>query len=117
MTLKRIFEITDYVQLSSDEEPVRSVVSESSDAVVVMWHLLPGQRIRPHRHPAGQDTWTIVSGQGIYSLDAEAETRPIFSGQIVIAHTGQVHGVVNNGNEPLQIVSVVAPADAGYALL
>ena len=117
MTLQRIFEIADFVQISSDEEPVRSVVSESSDAVVVMWHLLPGQRIRPHRHPAGQDTWTVVSGQGIYSLDADAETKSIFSGQIVVAHMGQVHGVVNNGKEPLQIVSVVAPADAGYVLL
>ena len=117
MTLQRIFEIADFVQISSDEEPVRSVVSESSDAVVVMWHLLPGQRIRPHCHPAGQDTWTVLSGSGIYSLNADAETKPIFSGQIVIAHTGQVHGVINNGNEPLQIVSVVAPADAGYVLL
>jgi quercetin dioxygenase-like cupin family protein len=117
LTLKRIFEITDYVQLSSDEEPVRSVVSESSDAVVIVWHLLPGQRIRPHRHPAGQDTWIVLSGHGIYSLDADAETKQIFSGQIVVALTGQVHGVVNDGNEPLQFVSVVAPADAGYVLL
>lgn len=90
VTLQRIFEIADFVQISSDEEPVRSVVSESSDAVVVMWHLLPGQRIHPHLHPAGQDTWTVVSGQGIYSLDADAETKSIFSGQIVVAHMGQV---------------------------
>jgi quercetin dioxygenase-like cupin family protein len=114
--LKRIFEIADYVQISSDEDPIRSVVSESSEAVVVMWYLLPGQRIRPHFHPEGQDTWTVLSGQGIYSLNADAETKSIFSGQIVIAHMGQVHGVINNGNEPLQIVSVVAPADAGYVL-
>lgn len=114
--MKRIFEIPDYVQISSDEAPIRSVVSESSEAVVVMWYLLPGQRIPPHFHPEGQDTWTVLSGQGIYSLNADAETKSIFSGQIVIAYMGQVHGVINNGNEPLQIVSVVAPANAGYVL-
>lgn len=117
MTLKRIFQIADFVQLSGDDEPVRSVVSESPDAVVVMWHLLPGQRIPPHLHPAGQDTWTVVSGQGVYFLDADTESQPISCGQVVVAHTGQAHGVINNGSEPLQIISVVAPADAGYQLL
>jgi oxalate decarboxylase/phosphoglucose isomerase-like protein (cupin superfamily) len=28
-----------------------------------------------------------------------------------------VHGVLNDGNEPLVFVSVVSPAAAGYALL
>ncbi|MGB3206290.1 MAG: cupin domain-containing protein [Crinalium sp.] len=113
MTLSRIFNTTEFIQLS-DGEPVRSVVTESPDAVVVMWYLLPGQQISPHIHPSGQDTWIVLSGSGEYILDAEGATTPISSGQIVVAHIGQVHGVVNSGYKPLQFVSVVAPQNAGF---
>ncbi|MCC5637358.1 cupin domain-containing protein [Nostoc sp. CHAB 5844] len=113
MVLSRIFNGAEFVQMS-DGEPIRSVVTESADAVVVMWYVLPGQTINPHIHPSGQDTWIVLSGNGEYILDAEGKTMPISSGQIVVAHTGQVHGVVNQGSEPLQFVSVVAPQDAGY---
>lgn len=113
MILSRIFNSAEFVQ-KSDAEPIRSVVTESPDAVVVMWCVLPGQNISPHVHPSGQDTWIILSGNGEYILDAEGTTKPISSGQIVVAHTGQVHGVINKGSEPLQFVSVVAPQDAGY---
>jgi quercetin dioxygenase-like cupin family protein len=115
--LKRIFQSSDFVQPTMDEEPKRSIITESADAVVVMWHLLPGQRIRPHVHPDGQDTWIVISGSGEYSFDEGKATTPIACGQIVVAHLGQVHGVLNNTNEPLQILSVVSPADAGYFLV
>lgn len=116
MPLKRIFQSSDFVQPTMDEEPKRSVITESADAVVVMWHLLPGQRIRPHIHPNGQDTWIVMSGSGDYSPCAGEMTTPISCGQVVVAHAGQVHGVLNNTSEPLQILSVVSPANAGYFL-
>jgi quercetin dioxygenase-like cupin family protein len=116
MTLSRIFNTAEFVQ-TSDGEPIRSVVKESLDAVVVMWYVLPGQRISPHVHPSGQDTWIVLSGNGEYILDAEGTTMPISSGQIVVACTGQVHGVVNRGSKPLEFVSVVAPQNAGFQLV
>jgi quercetin dioxygenase-like cupin family protein len=116
MIPSRIFNTSEFVQIA-DGEPIRSVVTESPDAVVVMWYLMPGQQISPHIHPFGQDTWTILSGNGEYILDAEGTTMPISSGQIVVAHKEQIHGVINNGDEPLQFVSVVAPQDAGFELL
>lgn len=116
MIASRIFHTSEFIQ-SSEGEPIRSIVTESTDAVVVMWYLMPNQQINPHIHPSGQDTWIVLSGRGEYILDAEGKTMPIASGQIVVAHTGQVHGVVNTGNEPLQFVSVVAPQDAGFTLL
>jgi quercetin dioxygenase-like cupin family protein len=112
----RLFEYADFIQIS-DGEPIRAIVTESPDAVVVMWYLMPGQEIYPHVHPDGQDTWIVLSGIGEYILDAEGKTMPITSGQIVVAHTGQVHGVINKGNEPLQFVSVVAPQNAGFEQL
>ena len=116
MTSPRIFDSSEFIQPSTDE-PIRSVVTESDDSAVVMWYVLPGQRIRPHVHPAGQDTWIVLSGQAEYILDEAESTRPILPGHIVVARAGQVHGAINSGLVPLLFVSVVSPANAGYHLL
>ena len=112
----RIFNSTFFMQ-PSDNEPIRSVVSESAHAVIVAWHVKPGQTILPHTHPQGQDTWTILSGEGRYFLSTNGASQTIQVGDIVVAHANDAHGVVNTGNEPLIFVSVVSPADAGYHLL
>jgi quercetin dioxygenase-like cupin family protein len=109
----RVFASADLMQPSA-VEPVRSVVIESPDAVVVAWHVKPGQRIAAHVHPAGQDTWTILSGKGAYQVDASGSTRPIAAGDVVVALRGCVHGVYNDGTKPLRFISVVSPANAGY---
>lgn len=115
-TTRRIFNSSDFFQ-PTDDEPIRSVVTESVDAVVVAWYIKPGQEISPHRHPNGQDTWTILSGKGEYFLDTAGSRKSIVAGDVVIAHTGCVHGVFNNGDEPLIFISVVSPSDAGYQLV
>ncbi|MBT9610551.1 MAG: cupin domain-containing protein [Aquabacterium sp.] len=101
----------------SDGEPIRSVVAETAECVIVAWHVKPGQRIAAHTHPHGQDTWTILAGQGQYVVGAAGESRRVAAGDIAVASTGQVHGVLNDGDVPLLFVSVVAPASAGYELL
>jgi quercetin dioxygenase-like cupin family protein len=58
-----------------------------------------------------------LSGKGEYYLDAAGAKKSIVAGDVVIAHTGCVHGVFNNGNEPLIFISVVSPSDAGYQLI
>ncbi len=116
MSQSRIFDSSQFFQ-ETDGEPIRSVVTESSDAVVVAWYIKPNQKILPHMHPNGQDTWTIIRGRGKYYLDKAGNTQPIAAGDIVIAHAGSVHGVFNNGNEPLVFISVVCPATAGYQLV
>ncbi|MHB1531793.1 cupin domain-containing protein [Acidithiobacillus sp.] len=116
MQKTRIFEVTKFIQ-RSEGEPIRAIVTESPESVVTMWYVMPGQQVRPHIHPSGQDTWVVLSGEGQYVLDADGTTMPIASGHVVVAHTGQVHGVLNSGSEPLQFVSIVAPADAGFELV
>ena len=115
MNPQRIFRSEAFFQ-SSAGEPIRSVITESQEAVVVAWHISPGQRIAAHVHPHGQDTWTILSGQGDYVLDATGACRAIRAGDVVLAHTGCVHGVHNTGTDPLRFISVVSPAQAGYEL-
>jgi quercetin dioxygenase-like cupin family protein len=86
------------------------------EAVVVAWHVNPGQQIAAHLHPHGQDTWIILSGEGEYVLEATGATHAIRAGDVVLAHTASVHGVNNTGTEPLRFISVVSPAQAGYEL-
>lgn len=59
--------------------------------------------------PRGQDTWTILSAKGEYYLDEVGTKRSILAGDVVIAPVGCVHGVLNNGDEPLIFISVVSP--------
>lgn len=40
----RIFSVTEYIR-PSDGEPIRSVVLETKDSAVVVWHAHPGQEI------------------------------------------------------------------------
>jgi quercetin dioxygenase-like cupin family protein len=98
-------------------EPVRTVVTQAADAVVVAWHVAPGQSIRAHVHPSGQDTWTVLSGSGRYFLSADGSTLPISAGDVAVAPAGAVHGVINDGAGDLTIISVVTPREAGYQLV
>jgi quercetin dioxygenase-like cupin family protein len=116
MSIRRIFTSSQFFQ-PTDGEPIRSVVTESQDAVVVTWYVKPGQEISPHIHPNGQDTWTILRGKGEYYLDEIGTKKTVVAGDIVVAYTGCVHGILNNGDEPLIFISIVAPADAGYQLV
>jgi quercetin dioxygenase-like cupin family protein len=116
MNTPRIFNSSKFFQ-PTDGEPIRSVITESPAATIVAWYIQPQQEIPAHQHPHGQDTWTILSGQGEYYLDRSGTTISIVSGDIVIAPTGSVHGVFNNGDEALIFISVVSPANAGYELV
>ena len=116
MSLQRVFKVTDHLQ-PNDGEPIRSVVHATDDAAVVAWTVKPGQRISPHVHPSGQDTWTILEGEGHYQVDASGRVVRIVAGDVVVAPTGAVHGVLNTGAVPLVFVSVVSPALSGYEVI
>ncbi len=116
MSITRIFKSSKFFQ-PADGDPLRSVVTESKDAVVVAWYIQPGQEIPAHIHPAGQDTWTILSGSGVYYLDEIGTKQSITAGDVVIAHVGLVHGVFNDSDEPFVFISIVSPANAGYQLV
>ncbi len=100
MNIERIFKSADFFQ-PTEGEPIRSVVTETQHAVIVAWYVKPGQEIAPHLHPNGQDTWTILSGQGEYYLDKAGNKQDIKAGDVVVAPLGNVHGVINKGDEPL----------------
>jgi len=89
-------------------------VHATNDAAIVAWTVKPGQCISPHLHPSGQDTWTILAGEGDYQIDAAGQTVRIAAGDVVVAPVGAVHGVLNTGAQALVFVSVVSPALSGF---
>jgi quercetin dioxygenase-like cupin family protein len=113
MPAQRLFHTRTYF-VDAEGDPVRSVVCETEHTVVVAWQVRPGQRIGDHFHPTGQDTWTVLSGSGLYSVDGQGATLQIGPGDVLVARPGEVHGVLAQGDEPLRIVSCVSPSDAGY---
>ena len=113
MSEQRVFKVADHLQ-PNDGEPIRSVVHATDDAAIVAWTVKPGQGITSHVHPSGQDTWTILAREGEYQLDAAGQTVRITAGDVVVAPTGAVHGVLNTGAHALVFVSVVSPASSGY---
>ncbi|HBP6061895.1 TPA: cupin domain-containing protein [Pseudomonas aeruginosa] len=92
-TESRIFSVDEYVR-PSNGEPIRSVVLETNDSVIVVWHAHPGQEIAAHVHPHGQDTWTVISGEAEY-YQGDGVATHIKAGDIAIAKPGQVHGAMN----------------------
>lgn len=113
MSTERVFHVQEHLQ-PSDGEPIRSVVHATEEAAVVAWTVKPGQRISPHTHPSGQDTWTVLAGEGEYQVDSAGRTQWVQAGDVVVAPKGAVHGVRNTGSQPLIILSVVSPALSGY---
>lgn len=113
MSTQRVFRVHDHLQ-PNDGEPLRSVVHATEQAAVVAWTVRPGQRISAHVHPCGQDTWTVLEGEGDYQFDGSGRVLHIEAGDVVVAPVGAVHGVLCTGDVPLVILSVVSPALSGY---
>ena len=116
MSNQRVYKSSECFVVSKGE-PIRSVIAESEHAVIVAWHLEPGQKIAAHTHPDGQDTWTILSGHGEYQIDSMENSITVIQGDVVVALKGEVHGVLCTSMEPLRFISVVAPKEAGYVPL
>ena len=100
---------------SRPKAPIRSVVLETRDSIIVVWHVHPGQEIAAHIHPHGQDTWTVCR-EWLITFRAMGLFVPLREGEIAVARPGQVHGRENTGTEPFVFVSVVASANAGFVL-
>jgi quercetin dioxygenase-like cupin family protein len=110
---ERVFDSAAFFQ-TGEVEPPRIVITQSTEAAVVCWHVEPGQRIELHVHPSGQDTWVVLSGHGLYFLDQSSAPVALHPGIVAVAPAGAVHGAVNTGSTPLRFVSVVSPALSGF---
>jgi len=69
--------------------------------------LQPGDSIGYHPHVTNEDTYIIVSGQGVFK-DKDGKDYPVKAGDVTIVRKGESHGLANTGKEPLVFVDVIA---------
>lgn len=69
--------------------------------------LQPGDSIGYHKHVTNEDTYIIVSGQGVFK-DKDGKDYPVKAGDVTIVRKGESHGLANTGKEPLVFVDVIA---------
>ena len=72
-----------------------------------LYCVAPGQSQRPHKHGDQDKIYVVLEGSGRFAL-AGAEER-LEKGEALVAEAGVEHGLVNDGNEPMLVLVVVAP--------
>lgn len=74
----------------------------------ISWLTLPpGDSIGYHKHISNEDTYVIVSGQGLFK-DSDGKDHPVKAGDVTIVRKGESHGLANTGKEPLVFIDVIA---------
>jgi len=68
----------------------------------------PGAVSRRHAHPNSEQIWIVESGTATMLL-ADDATQIIGTGDVLRTPVGEIHGVVNTGNEPFVYLSVTIP--------
>ena len=68
---------------------------------------LPGQDFPAHRHNEMEENFYILSG--VADIVVDGETHTLSPGQMIHIEPGEVHYVVNRGDEPVRMVAALAP--------
>jgi len=72
--------------------------------------LKKGASIGLHKHAANEDSYIIVSGEGVFT-DGTGKETIVKAGDITIARPGQPHALRNEKDEPLVFLDVIAQND------
>ena len=81
--------------------------AEHATKEIAVLTIPPGASIGYHKHDVNEDSYTIISGTGVFK-DADGKEYNVGPGDMTVIRAGQSHGIVNNGDVPLVIVSVIA---------
>lgn len=90
------------------EKPFKTTFLHSPRLLVGLNTLLPGQTQPLHEHADQDKFYLVLAGAGRFTVGDE--TRLCGSGDLILAPAGIPHGVVNNGEDMLSFVTVIAPA-------
>jgi quercetin dioxygenase-like cupin family protein len=90
----------------SQEKASKVALGETAHGRMTLWCLLPGQGIKPHIH-AGDHYWVVLEGGGNYLAEGR-EPVSVAPGTVLVAPSGESHGIENTGSEGLVFVSISA---------
>jgi quercetin dioxygenase-like cupin family protein len=72
-----------------------------------LYCLEPGQYQSPHDHVGSDKVYLVMEGRGRFRIGADERT--LAAGQAVLAPSGEMHGVVNDGPDRLVCLVFMAP--------
>jgi len=67
--------------------------------------LPPGASIGMHKHEMEDELFIIERGKGI--LDEGGRQTNVETGDVMLTGNGGEHALINNGNEPLELIAVI----------
>jgi mannose-6-phosphate isomerase-like protein (cupin superfamily) len=101
-----VIRLRDHVTLDPNRM-AKVLLASTPRALVDLYCLAPGQAQRPHAHADQDKIYVVLEGRGRIHLDGRDE--PVGPGEAVVARAEVVHGVTNDGSEPLILLVVVTP--------
>lgn len=67
----------------------------------------PGDSIGMHAHENNEDSYIIISGEGVFT-DSGGNESIVRAGDVTIARKGDRHSLKNTGKEPLLFLGIIA---------
>lgn len=98
--------LRDHVKLQPDKM-AKVALATTARAQLDLYCVGPGQAQKPHTHADQDKIYVVLEGRGRFQVDGAEETAG--PGQAIVARAGSVHGLTNDGTEPLLILVVVTP--------
>lgn len=106
---ERIFSVEKILaEIKDRDKAVKTVFHENERTNAVVWYVPPGQEIPAHYHPATDDIWVVLAGEGEYYL-GNGKTYTLKPGLVAVAAREEIHGVRGTGQKPLVVVAISAP--------
>ena len=73
-----------------------------------------GENIRPagasggvHKHESDEKDYIVLSGSGLYT-NKDGEKIRLKAGDVTFCYDGEIHGMENDGDEPLLMAGIIA---------
>jgi quercetin dioxygenase-like cupin family protein len=101
--------ISDAMQFSS-EKMRKNALFETERFFCDLYCFEPGQVQAPHAHHGSDKVYYVIKGKGWFQVGEEE--KEMAEGELVIAESGQKHGVTNRSNERLVVLVYMAPKPA-----
>jgi mannose-6-phosphate isomerase-like protein (cupin superfamily) len=97
-----------YIELARANDFFRQTLVTGEHAQVVAMTIQPGEEIGEETHEGDQILF-FVHGEGEAVLDGASE--PVRPNDMVFVPAGTLHNFVNNGSEPLRLITTYAPPE------
>jgi mannose-6-phosphate isomerase-like protein (cupin superfamily) len=67
--------------------------------------LAPGRSVGDHTHTGDNEIYYFLKGSGLYNDNGKSVR--VFPGDTTVCNDGECHGLVNDGDEPLEFIALI----------